>query len=910
MMLHPRQIKQRLWGMCGAVLAIAAVLALSVSVRTAQAETSIYVTTTAPGVNDDGECSLQEAIYAANLDASTAPDPAHLADPNAFIATACAAGSGPDTIWLPAKAAFTMSGPAADVDNYLGPTATPMVTSTITIEAAGSRIQHGGGPVPYRAFAVGAGGNLTLHEIHVKGFEVHGGNGATGGAGGLGAGGAIYVQHGRLGVGWSTFEQNGALGGNGSTGQVDVGGGGGGLGGNGGKAFNEVYVGGGGGGGARGNGGAGDSYDFAGGAGGGGGGTVRDGESGDDNPDTGSGELAGGLRCGAAGGYTDAGFGSDDGDDAALGCPGGGGGGGESFRPRIGLIGNGEGGNGSYGGGGGGGGYDAGGGGNGGFGGGGGGGATCCSQLEGLGPDGGDGGFGAGGGSGHGGYISGGPGSGGTFGGDGDTEHGGGGGGLGGAIFGHQATIEVRNSTFAGNYARRGHSGGGDANDGRASGGAIFLVAGSLEINNATFNSNLTDGVGDLGGGGIAVYKPTTGEATSLTLRNSILAGNGAHECFVRGGAGYLGSNNLIVDSTQNGHGDAPCSGVTVTDDPGLGPLTITAPGKTPTMKIVITSPAADAADLVTAEPDDQRGVPRPVGAGADIGAYEASDEAPTTTITLTPASPDGSNGWYMSTVGVTVSATDADGTVAQTRCVLDPASVLSGFSDLPNGACSLTNVGTDGQHTIYAASIDTNDNGESPPVSTSFKLDRTPPSLAPTLSTTTVVAGQTGVTASSNATDATSGVASSSCDAVDTSTPGVHTLNCTATDNAGNIGTTTLTYVVEYRVLGFFSPVPRSKWKLGQAVPIKIALADRAGTRIPDASAAAMASACRVKFSATGAQSQSATCMKYDPLMDQFVYTWNLAKKSTGTATITVTISYPVTTTTTKLSEQITITS
>ena len=43
---------------------------------------------------------------------------------------------------------------------------------------------------------------------------------------------------------------------------------------------------------------------------------------------------------------------------------------------------------------------------------------------------------------------------------------------------------------------------------------------------------------------------------------------------------------------------------------------------------------------------------------------------------------------------------------------------------------------------------------------------------------------------------------------------------------------------------------------------------------------------------------------------MDQFVYTWKLAKKGTGVATITVSIGYPGTTTTTQLSEQITITS
>ena len=282
--------RARAWG--GGLLALAGLLALTMSVTAAHAA-SVTVTTTAQGVNSDPECSLQEAIHAANLDASKAPDPAHLDDPDAFIETACAAGSGADVIVLPAKATFTMSGPTDDVVNYTGPTATPMVFSVITIEANGSRIQHGGGTRAYRAFAVGWGGSLTLHEIHVRGFEVHGGDGRTGGAGGLGAGGAVYVQNGYLGVGWSTFEQNGALGGDGSTGSIKVGGGGGGLGGNGGRGFpGSGFPGGGGGGGARGTGGDGDSDSFSGGSGGGGGGTVRDGESGDDDHETGTGELA------------------------------------------------------------------------------------------------------------------------------------------------------------------------------------------------------------------------------------------------------------------------------------------------------------------------------------------------------------------------------------------------------------------------------------------------------------------------------------------------------------------------------------------------------------------------------------------------------------------------------------------
>lgn len=53
----------------------------------------------------------------------------------------------------------------------------------------------------------------------------------------------------------------------------------------------------------------------------------------------------------------------------------------------------------------------------------------------------------------------------------------------------------------------------------------------------------------------------------------------------------------------------------------------------------------------------------------------------------------------------------------------------------------------------------------------------------------------------------------------------------------------------------------------------------------------------------------KSAQCLKYDPLMNQFVCNWKLAKSPTGSAAITVAISYPGSTVTTRLSEVITIT-
>ncbi|HET6564362.1 MAG TPA: CSLREA domain-containing protein, partial [Xanthomonadales bacterium] len=74
----------------------------------ARAVSTIYVTTTAQEVNTDASCSLQEAIYAANLDSNQAPD---IFNPGQFITTGCTAGSGADIIELPPDALFIYSDP-------------------------------------------------------------------------------------------------------------------------------------------------------------------------------------------------------------------------------------------------------------------------------------------------------------------------------------------------------------------------------------------------------------------------------------------------------------------------------------------------------------------------------------------------------------------------------------------------------------------------------------------------------------------------------------------------------------------------------------------------------------------------------------------------------------------------------
>jgi len=553
----------------------------------------IPVTAVQQKISDAGGCSLQEAIYSANFDDNVAISGYSGSTP-VEVVTQCVPGSGDDVIVLPAGALLQLSNIIDDADNPAGTTATPIITSNITILAYGATLERIGGR-NFRLFTVASSGHLTIRRAYIRGFRSQGGNGGEGGGGGMGAGGAIYVMAGGLAVEASTFENNVALGGTGGGGES---GGGGGMGGHGGITRTGCQ-GGAGGGGARGSGGQ-CSYDPL--HGGGGGGTVSN------APNSPAPPALGGFACGGNGGHSASGQSAP--------CPGGGGGGGgeDLFQNESN-----HGGTGSYGGGGGGGAWLGGGnGGRGGFGGGGG----ASGTAGGFGEDGGNGGFGGGGGVGANGFVTDGdPGNGGFFAGNGNGSGGGGGAGFGGAIFNDGGSVDIRNSTFTLNGVGGGFSQ--KSQDGSGGGGAIFSRNGHLTVLNSTISGNLANF-----GGGIIVAQDAQSAATSFVLQNTILSNNGLYECAISGfSVAVAFAGNLIQSPATNGieyHRETfvGCEGVVTTSDAQLGPLQYNQ-GATPTMAIASTSPAWNAADPTTSLPVDQRRQPRPANGGFDIGAFE-----------------------------------------------------------------------------------------------------------------------------------------------------------------------------------------------------------------------------------------------------------------------------------------------
>ncbi len=362
---------------CRYLLALACPLLVMVASPQPTLANGIYVTTLKDTIGDASGCSLKDAIFASTFHLSIARTGYDYYGTPQYVTTQCVPGNGNDTIILPNNALLQLSAVLDDADNSAGPTATPIITSIITIEAYGATLQWSNSSsspnANSRAFTVGSTGRLTIRNAHLKGFSYKGGDGIWGSGGGMGAGGAIYVQGGSLTVENSTFDGNvvtGGAGGGKGISDSDSGGGGGGMGGSGG-ATTGAEIGltvatscGGGGGGSRSAGQEGGEPDVGNSTGGGGGGTVR-------TSFVVGNTQTGGFTCGGSGGNGGQEFSiGSAGADAP--CPGGGGGGGGVGEPVALVYTSHDGGNGNYGGGGGGGSSNGGNGGNGGFGGGGG----------------------------------------------------------------------------------------------------------------------------------------------------------------------------------------------------------------------------------------------------------------------------------------------------------------------------------------------------------------------------------------------------------------------------------------------------------------------------------------------------------------------------------------------------------
>ncbi len=176
-------------------------------------------------------------------------------------------------------------------------------------------------------------------------------------------------------------------------------------------------------------------------------------------------------------------------------------------------------------------------------------------------------------------------------------------------------SLVVINSTISGNSNDGSGAGGGVST--KEEGATTILINSTVTGNSASFSA----------GGGVS-----TREGTTTTLINTIVAGNENFDCQQDTAAAYpvvftppvsLG-HNLDSDGSCGLSAPGDLSGV----DPLLGELADNG-GPTLTHPLLAGSPAINAGDDAECPAADQRGAPRPSGAGCDIGAYEAGSNVP-----------------------------------------------------------------------------------------------------------------------------------------------------------------------------------------------------------------------------------------------------------------------------------------
>jgi hypothetical protein len=172
---------------------------------------------------------------------------------------------------------------------------------------------------------------------------------------------------------------------------------------------------------------------------------------------------------------------------------------------------------------------------------------------------------------------------------------------------------------------------------------------------------------------------------------------------------------------------------------------------------------------------------------------------------------------------------------------------------------------------------------------------DKTKPVIAPQADITATATTGDGavVNFTLTATDIVDGTVPVICSSTSGSTfLGETTVNCTATDKAGNKAESSFKVNVTYRWAGFFQPINNTALntvKAGSAIPVKFSLGGNMGMNvIASGYPRAVASGCSGAGEDPIADSEtlgnvSSNSFNYDASADQYVYVWKSDKGWTG---------------------------
>ena len=202
----------------------------------------------------------------------------------------------------------------------------------------------------------------------------------------------------------------------------------------------------------------------------------------------------------------------------------------------------------------------------------------------------------------------------------------GGDGGAGGGIFAPSGMVTLTNSTVSDNSSGAGGIGGFGGDGAGGDGGGIYVQSANVSLVSSTVTGNSASGVG----GGISADPSSSSSVESLTLHNSIVAGNTddgtAPDIRFFGDVAndLVVENSLIGDTTGSEIAAGTGTGNILNQAALLGSLADNG-GPTLTHRLLPGSPAIDAGNnfLGGELSTDQRGEARIAFGTVDIGAYE-----------------------------------------------------------------------------------------------------------------------------------------------------------------------------------------------------------------------------------------------------------------------------------------------
>ena len=258
---------------------------------------------------------------------------------------------------------------------------------------------------------------------------------------------------------------------------------------------------------------------------------------------------------------------------------------------------------------------------------------------------------------------------------------------------------------------------------------------------------------------------------------------------------------------------------------------------------------------------------------GSSVQRINVDASAPVVEARLasTPAYQDGAHAWFTDEATVVVTASDPD---------VQPFERGSGLKVDPAG----TYVVTASRDFTATATDNVGHTGTSTPVL--IRVDGAAPVVSATCPAGPVVKGSSAKatwTASDGPTGSGLATASTGDLALDTSAVGRRTVTApTATDNVGRTSaTTTCAYDVVYDFSGFHRPIANNgvfnTVKAGSAVPVKFGLGGDQGLGVLSGTPLVTEVACSGTTAplVETAPATSPSGLRYDPLVDQYNYTW-----------------------------------